>query len=144
MYDDLRQVTVSGGITRDPEIKYTNNGTAVLKINLGCSESRKQQDGSYTKKSHYFEISVWGKFAETLEKKLTKGTKILCSGSLEFQEWEQDGQKRSKVLINSNFIQILSSNNQANNTQGNSQNNSYTPPRGQQNNNQSFEDGIPF
>ena len=46
MFDDLRQVTITGGLTQNPEMKRTNSGTAVLNLNVGCNQSRKNQQSS--------------------------------------------------------------------------------------------------
>lgn len=146
MYDDLRQASISGGLTRDPELKYTGAGTAVLKLNVGSSESRKNQSGEYEKTSHYFEVTFWGKYAEVLSNKLSKGMKVLINGSLDFQQWETNGDKRSKIVVTGRFLQILSSNQQANsgaNTQYNAptgNNQGYQSNNGKAN----FEDDIHF
>ena len=143
MYDDLRQVTLTGGLTKDSELKYTNSGTAILNINLGCSESRKDQSGEWQRKSHYFEVSVWGKYAEALQNKLAKGVKVAVSGQLDFQQWEQDGNKRSKIVVKAEKVEILSKSNEvvqnANNSYQNNNAGGY-----QNNNNGNFEDNIPF
>jgi len=152
MFDDLRQVTITGGLTQVPEMKRTNSGTAVLKLNVGCNQSRKnKQTNEYENTSHYFECSVWGNYAEMMEPKLSKGMKVMVTGDLEFQQWEQDGQKRSKILINAKQVKPLSKNeNQGqklgygNNQQPNG-NNSYDANKNQgSGGNGNFEDDIPF
>lgn len=147
MFDDLRQVTITGGLTKDPEMKRTNSGTAVLNLNVGSTQSRKnKQTNEYENQSHYFECKVWGNYAEMMENKLSKGAKVMITGDLEFQSWEQDGQKRSKIVINAKQVKPLSNNNQPNispNTQYNQprpQNNGYQSNNSQAN----FEDDIPF
>lgn len=110
MFDDLRIATVSGGLTKDGNLQYTATGTPVLKLSVGSTESRKNKNtGEYDKKSHYWEVEVWGKYAEALSQRMSKGTKILAKGNLDFQSWESEGNKRSKVVIKADFIQILNS-----------------------------------
>lgn len=155
MYDDIRQVTISGGATNDSQLAYTNSGTPVLKFNLGSSESRKNQQGGYDKKSHYTEIVFWGKYAETLVNHIKRGTKLVVSGKLEFQQWESNGDKRSKHVINADSVKIESNGNQQGqqsnqNTGGYNQTNpTYTKNQGNNSyNNQggsgNFEDSNPF
>lgn len=146
MFDDLRQVTITGGLTQDPEMKRTNSGTAVLNLNVGCTQSRKGQSGDYEQQSHYFEVKVWSNYAEMMESKLSKGMKVMITGDLEFQQWEHEGQKRSKIVINARQVKPLSKNENANSgskSYGNNQqaNNSYQKPNNQQG---GFEDDIPF
>jgi len=148
VFDDLRQVTITGGLTKDPEMKRTNSGTAVLNLNVGSNQSRKNnQSGEYETTNHYFEVKVWSNYAEMMERHLSKGMKVMITGDLEFQSWEQEGQKRSKIVINAKQIKPLSKKEDQNNVNsyGNNQkpaNNSYNAPSsGQQGN---FEDNIPF
>jgi single-strand DNA-binding protein len=139
MFDDLRQVTITGGLTREPEMKRTNSGTAVLSLSVGSNQSRKNQNGEYENQSHYFEVKVWSKYAEMMETKLSKGMKVMITGDLDFQQWEQEGQKRSKIVINAKQVKPLSKNeNQPNQQQ------SYQQPQQGNANNGNFEDDIPF
>ena len=139
MFDDLRQVTITGGLTREPEMKRTNSGTAVLSLSVGSNQSRKNQNGEYENQSHYFEVKVWSKYAEMMENKLSKGMKVMITGDLDFQQWEQEGQKRSKIVINAKQVKPLSKNeNQPNQQQ------SYQQPQQGNANNGNFEDDIPF
>lgn len=150
MFDDFRQVTITGGLTREPEMKRTNSGTAVLSLSVGSNQSRKNsQTGEYENTSHYFECKVWAKYAEMMESKLSKGMKVMVTGDLEFQQWEQDGNKRSKIIINAKQVKPLS-----NNQNASSGGNSYSKPvnggatgyssTNGQTNNGTFEDDIPF
>jgi single-strand DNA-binding protein len=150
MFDDLRQVTITGGLTREPEMKRTNSGTAVLSLSVGSNQSRKNQSGEYENTSHYFECKVWAKYAEMMETKLSKGMKVMITGDLEFQQWEQDGQKRSKIIINAKQVKPLSTNqngSSSNNSysQGNNQQKqSYQSKPSQENGSGNFEDDIPW
>ena len=140
MFDDLRQVTITGGLTREPEMKRTNSGTAVLSLSVGSNQSRKNQNGEYENQSHYFECKVWSKYAEMMESKLSKGMKVMITGDLDFQQWDQDGQKRSKIVINAKQVKPLSKNENQQQGYGNNQ----QKPQTQQGGNGNFEDDIPF
>jgi single-strand DNA-binding protein len=147
VFDDLRQVTITGGLTRDPEMKRTNSGTAVLSLSVGSNQSRKNaQSGEYENTSHYFECKVWAKYAEMMESKLSKGMKVMITGDLEFQQWESDGQKRSKIIINAKQVKPLSKNENQGNNNSNYQNNNTgnNKPSYSDSGNGSFESDIPF
>lgn len=147
MFDDLRQVTITGGLTQTPEMKRTNSGTAVLKLNVGSTQSKKnKQSDEWEQQSHYFEVNVWSSYAEMMENKLSKGMKVMITGDLEFQQWDQDGQKRSKILINAKQVKPLSKqDNQQSGEYGNNQKPNYDKPSSyNQGGNGNFEDDIPF
>lgn len=83
-------------LTRDPELRYTNNGTAVLKLGVAYDMGFGDK-----KVSCFIDAVIWGKQGEALSKHLSKGTQIsIESADLEFQQWEHEGQKRSKHVLN--------------------------------------------
>lgn len=97
---DVNTVTVSGRLTRDPELRHTNSGTAVCNIGIASSRSRKQDDGSYAEETSFFDGVVWSGFGELVARKLQKGDLVTVSGRLQQRSWEgDDGTKRSKVEI---------------------------------------------
>ena len=106
--DDLNSVNLVGRLTKDAELKYTNAGTALVKFSLAQSSSVKRGE-SWEKKTAYFEITFWGKRAEGLAKYLAKGQQVAISGKLDFEQWEQDGQRRSKITVKSDDVQLLGS-----------------------------------
>lgn len=95
----MNSIHILGTITKTPEMRFTTGGTAVLKFSIAYNERRKQQDGSYTDKAHYFDVTAWGKKADVIKGYFDKGSRILVSGSLEHETWEKDGQKHSRVSI---------------------------------------------
>ena len=123
MSTDINQVIMVGRLTRDAELKYTNNGTAVSNLSIACNESIKQQDGSWNEQGHFFDVTLWGKQAEGLRQYLTKGRQVAIQGRLKQQTWtdQQTGQNRSKVVINVQSLELLAApsnspqNQQANN-----------------------------
>lgn len=106
MAQDINMVALVGRLTRDPELKYTNSGTAVMNLSLAVNR-RKRSGDSWTDEASFFDVQVWGKIAETLSSYLMKGKQIAVKGELRQSRWEQDGQKRSKVFIASDTIQML-------------------------------------
>lgn len=81
--------------TRNPEIKYIpGKDTAVAKIGLACSEKYKDQETSA-----FYEAVCFGKQAEIIGEYMEKGSQIYINGRLKLEQWEQEGQKRSKHVI---------------------------------------------
>ena len=98
----MNNIQILGTITREPELKYTQSGSAILNFGIAYNDKWKNQSGEMQEKAHFFEVSVFGKQAETINQFFNKGSRILIDGSLDFQSWEKEGQKHSKVGIKLN------------------------------------------
>ncbi len=105
---DINHVVLVGRLTRNAELKYTNNGAAVSKFGIAINQRRKKDD-QWVDEAHFFDVVLWGKTAESLNQYLVKGKQIGVEGELRQNRWEQDGQARSKVEIHANNIQLLGS-----------------------------------
>ncbi len=98
-----------GRLTRDPELRYTPNGTAVSNISLAVNRRWKGDDQTKEEVS-FFDIVVFGKQAENCSEYLEKGRQVLIEGRLQQRRWEtDDGQKRSKVEVVASNVQFLGS-----------------------------------
>ena len=106
MANDINVVVLVGRLTRDAELRYINTGTAVTKVSLAVNRRKKSGD-QWTEEANFFDVTIWGKQAETLAQYLTKGKQIGVQGELRFSKWEQDGQPRSKVEVVANSVQLL-------------------------------------
>ncbi|HZL73049.1 MAG TPA: single-stranded DNA-binding protein [Planctomycetota bacterium] len=95
----LNKVFLMGNLTRDPELKYTPQGTAVCEFSIAVNEKFKGKDGNWQDKVHYIDIQAWARQAETCGEYLKKGRPVFVEGSLQHDRWEQEGQKRSKVRV---------------------------------------------
>ena len=95
---DINTVVLVGRLTRDAELKYTKGGTAVLSFSIAVNKSKKEGD-QWKDEGHFFDCSMFGKRAESLNQYLTKGMQIAISGSLEQQRWESKDGPRSKVSV---------------------------------------------
>lgn len=104
---NFNRVILMGNLTRDPELRYTPNGTAVA--NLGLAINRKwKADDQLKEETDFFDIVVFGKQAENCGEYLSKGRPVLVEGRLQQRRWEtDDGQKRSKVEVVANNVQFL-------------------------------------
>jgi len=103
----LNKVLLIGNLTRDPELKYTPQGTAVCDFSIALNEKFKGKDGSWQEKVHYIDIAAWGRTAEVCGEYLKKGRPVFVEGRLNQDRWEQDGQKRSKIRVTADRVQFL-------------------------------------
>ena len=131
---DINNFTIIGRLTRDAELKYTNSGMAVSSFAIAVN-GRKKVGDQWEDEASFFDSSLFGKRAEGLNGYLTKGQQVALSGSLKQDRWEQEGQKRSKIKLLTNDIQLLGGKSEAGGNVQASQSNSQT----------SFDDTkIPF
>lgn len=100
------RVVLVGNLTRDVELRYTPSGTAVTDIAIAVNERVKRND-QWTDEVHFFDITLWGRTAEVAGEYLSKGSSVLIEGRLKLDRWEQDGQKRSKIKIVGEKMQML-------------------------------------
>ena len=125
----MNNLQILGTITRDIELKYSQSGSAIANFGIAYNDTWKDVNGEKKEKAHFFEVSVFGKQAETINQYFHKGSRILIDGSLDFQSWEKDGQKNSKVGIKLNrftFVDRKSNDASDGNNQG------YQPQQQQQ------------
>src|SRR5574344_309179 len=98
----MNNVNIIGNITKDVELKYTQNNKAVTTVTLAVNEGYGE-----SQKTYFIDVQIWDKQAENLEKYCSKGSKIAVSGKLIQQTWEYEGKKQSKVLIQANNVMFL-------------------------------------
>lgn len=106
---DLNEVVLIGRVTRDLDEKsfgYVGNGQARASLSIAVNRSKKVGE-NWTDEVSYFDVTIWGKLAETLQPNLTKGKQIAVRGFLKQDRWETDGQKKSKVTIVAESVQLL-------------------------------------
>lgn len=104
----MNRLQITGNITRDIEIRYTNGGLAIASFGIAWNENVKQEDGSYDKKAHYFNVTAFGRKAEVINQHFRKGSPILIDGQLSFSSWTgNDGQKRNEVSIKLNDFDFM-------------------------------------
>ena len=103
----FNKVLLIGNLTRDPELRYTTNGTAVC--SFGLAVNRKYKSGDEWKEEVCFvDVTVWDKQAENCAEYLHKGSGIFLEGRLNFQSWETDtGEKKNKLEVVAISIQFL-------------------------------------
>ena len=103
------KVFLMGNLTRDPQLTYLPSQTPVAEFGMAVNDHRKQQDGSYADKVNFIDLTMFGKRAEVLQKYAKKGDPLFIEGKLDYQSWEKDGQKRSKLKVIVQNFEFLSS-----------------------------------
>lgn len=103
----MNVVVLKGNLTKDPELKYITNGTAVTNFTVAVNRHFKRQDGSKDKETTYVDCEVWDSAAEHLAEYCAKGDPILVQGALKLDMWETDGQKRSRLKVRVNNFDRL-------------------------------------
>ncbi|RYD74037.1 MAG: single-stranded DNA-binding protein [Verrucomicrobiaceae bacterium] len=108
---NLNKVMLIGNCTRDPEIKYTPKGTAVAELTLAVNRISTTDQGERREEVAFIDITLWGRQAEIAGEYLKKGRPVYIEGRLQLDTWEdkQSGQKRSKLKVVGENLQLLGS-----------------------------------
>ena len=92
-------ITLTGNVTRDPELRYTTGGKAVASFGLAVNR-RYQSNGEWQEHTSFFEVVAWGTLGENASGSLAKGNRVVVSGRMDQRNWEtEDGEKRSKLEV---------------------------------------------
>src|SRR5438067_11134502 len=101
------QVTIVGNLTRDPELRYTPNGAALVKLGIAVSRRIKDDSTGQWKdaETSFFDVTAWRSLAENIAETLTQGMRVVVVGRLRTNSWETaEGEKRSKVEIEADEV----------------------------------------
>lgn len=105
----INRVSISGNLTRDPELRQTQGGMAILNIGVAVNDRRKnQQTGEWEDVPNFVDCVMFGSRAEKLAQYLAKGTKVAIDGKLRYSSWEKDGARRSKLEVVVEEIEFMS------------------------------------
>ncbi|MCH2135741.1 MAG: single-stranded DNA-binding protein [Phycisphaerales bacterium] len=105
----LNRVLLMGNLTRDVEVKYTANNTAVANIGLAVNRRYKSGD-DWKEETTFVDCEAWGRTAETMGKYLSKGRPVFIEGRLKLDEWQdRDGNRRTKLLTVVENFQFIDS-----------------------------------
>lgn len=107
MARSFNQVTLMGNLTRDPDLRQIPSGQSVCAFSLALNRSYKGQDGEWKEATDFVDVVAWGPLGERVAQYVTKGRPVLVSGRLQSRQWEQDGQKRSKLEVVANEVTFL-------------------------------------
>jgi len=104
----FNRVILVGNLTRDPELRYLTSGTAVTDIGLAVNDRHKNANGEWIEETTFVDVTLWARTAEVASEYLSKGASVLIEGRLKLDSWEtQDGQKRSKLKVVGEKMQML-------------------------------------
>ncbi|WP_153558962.1 single-stranded DNA-binding protein [Roseimaritima sediminicola] len=101
------RVILVGNLTRDIELRHTPGGTAVTDAGLAVNDRRKSQSGEWVEEVTFVDVVMWGRTAEVASEYLGKGSPVLIEGRLKLDTWETDGQKKSKLRVVCERMQML-------------------------------------
>ena len=102
------RVVLLGNLTRDPELRYIPSGMAVSDIGLAVNDRVKRND-QWVEEATFVDVTLWGRTAEIANEYLSKGSPVLIEGRLKLETWEKDGQKRSKLKVVGEKLQLIGS-----------------------------------
>src|SRR4029450_1350693 len=105
----FNKVILLGNLTRDPELKYTPKGTAVAQIGLAVNRVYSNDQGEKVEEVTFVDVDLFGRTAEIANEYLRKGRPVLIEGRLKLDTWDdkQSGQKRSRLKIIGEAMQLL-------------------------------------
>ena len=105
----INRVVISGNLTRDPELRRTQSGMAILSMGVAVNDRRRNsQTGEWEDYANFIDCTMFGNRAESLSNILSKGTKVAIEGKLRWSQWERDGQKRSKIEVVVDEVELMS------------------------------------
>jgi single-strand DNA-binding protein len=106
---NLNSVHLLGNCTRDPELRYTPNGTAICDIGLAINRTYTSDDGQKREDTTFVDVTLWARTAEIASQYLKKGAPVFIDGRLQLDTWDdkQTGQKRTKLKVVGEGIQLL-------------------------------------
>lgn len=137
----INRVNISGNLTRDPELRSTAGGAAILSLGVAVNDRRKNhQTGEWEDYTNFVDCVMFGSRAEALSRFLGKGSKVAIEGKLRYSSWERDGQRRSKLEVIVDEIEFMSRSEQVGGYGGGYQ----QTPRQQAPSVDAYDESIPF
>jgi single-strand DNA-binding protein len=104
----FNKVILVGNLGKDPDIRFTEKGTPVCEFSLATNERRKNGDAGYQDITTWFQITVWGRQAETAAQYLKKGRLVYIEGRLRVEEWTDRSEKnRFTLRVDASDLQYL-------------------------------------
>ena len=106
----INRVVLVGRLTRDPELRALPSGLSVCGLRVACNSTRRDAEGDFQEKPNFFDVSVFGASAESVNRYTRKGSRVAIDGRLEWREWETtDQQKRQAVSVVAEKVLFLDS-----------------------------------
>ena len=113
---NLNRVLLIGNLTRDPEVRYTPKGTAVAEMSLAINRYTQTEGGEKKEEVTFVDVTLWARLAEISGEYLKKGKPVFIEGRLQLDTWDdkQTGQKRSRLRVIAESMQLLGTREKAN------------------------------
>ena len=107
----FNKVILLGNLTRDPEVRYTPKGTAVTELGMAVNRVYTAENGEKREETTFVDVTLWGRTAEIAGEYLKKGRPVFIEGRLQLDTWDdkQSGQKRSKLKVVGEGLQLIGS-----------------------------------
>jgi len=105
----FNRVILLGNLTRDIELRYTTSGMAIGDVGIAVNDRRKNQAGEWVDEATFVDVKFFGRTAEIAGEYLSKGSPVHLEGRLKLDMWEKDGQKRSKLYVIVEHMQLIGS-----------------------------------
>lgn len=106
----FNKIIVVGNLGRDPELRYTPQGSAVCSFSIATNEKKRDKAGELQDITTWFRVTTWNKQAETASKYLTKGSSVYIEGRLKIEEWtDRDGKNRYTLEVNATDLHFIGS-----------------------------------
>src|SRR5882724_12246274 len=104
----FNKITLVGNLGRDPELRYTPQGTPVCSFSMATNERRKDKSGEMQDQTTWFRVTLWGRQAETASQYLTRGRSVYIEGRLRVEEWtDRDGKPRHTLEVHATDMQFI-------------------------------------
>lgn len=105
----FNKIILVGNLGRDPELRYTPQGTPVCSFSMATNERRRDRTtGENNDITTWFRVTLWGRQAETASQYLTKGRPVYIEGRLRVEEWtDRDGKQRYTLEVNATDMQFI-------------------------------------
>jgi single-strand DNA-binding protein len=101
---EINLLTISGNLTRDPELRKLQSGQAVCSIRIAHNERRKTQKDTWIDVPSYFDVTIWNGLGEWIAANVAKGDKVVVAGRLRWREYETNATKRQSVDITADSV----------------------------------------
>ena len=104
----INKAIITGNLTRDAELRSTGGGLSVANFAVAVNERVKNNStGEWEDRANYIDCTMFGRRAEALAQYMTKGTKVTIEGKLRWSQWEKNGEKRSKVEVVVDEVELM-------------------------------------
>ena len=106
----FNKITIVGYLGKDPELRYTPDGTPVSNFSVATTEKRKDRSGELQETTTWFQVALFGRQAENVREYLSKGSHVWLEGSLTLNQWiDKEGATRGSLEVKASDIKFLSS-----------------------------------